>query len=86
MDICSITFYSKARKHVNTLENTKSHFAGEVFLIGCFPPNLATLESVNLIVGFTIVCAGMGRKLESLRYNKSVQVIVDFIIKYPSIK
>ena len=27
--------------------------AGEVFLLGCFPPNLATLDNVNLIVGFT---------------------------------
>ena len=39
--------YSKARKYLGTLENTNPT------LLARFP-NLATLERVNLIVGFTI--------------------------------
>ena len=40
--------YSKARKYLGTLENTNPT------LLARFP-NLATLERVNLIVGFTII-------------------------------
>ena len=39
-------FYSKSRKYLGTLENTNPT------LLARFP-NLATLERVNLIVGFT---------------------------------
>ena len=44
----SMPFYSKSRKYLHALENTKPK------LLARFP-NLAALQSVNLIMGFTII-------------------------------
>ena len=41
-------FYSKVRKYLDALKNTKSRSLARF-------PNLATLEGVNLIVDFTIL-------------------------------
>ena len=48
LSVALSVFYSKARKYLGTLENTN------LTLLARFP-NLATLESVNLIVSFTII-------------------------------
>ena len=53
--------YSKARKYVYSCLTNQPTTAGEVFLIGGFRPNLATLQRVNLIVGFTIIVLNFGQ-------------------------
>ena len=56
------SLYSKARKYLHTLENTKPT------LLARFP-NLAALQSVNLIMGFTIYLK-FCKLLRSLKHFK----------------
>ena len=60
--------YSKARKYLGTLENTNPT------LLARFP-NLATLESVNLIVGFTIITSISWRKRVPKFSNQQVRIL-----------